>query len=81
LGQADEALQHASAIGVETDMMPVRPFAGRDGSPAEIERAADIAVRERRKGHLDHVGVGDLALLLDLGQQGGDIDLGIGQRL
>src|SRR4051794_25196902 len=68
--QRHEALERGAPIGVEADVMIMRPRPPGRGRAGEIERAQPV-FSDWRADHLDHVGISPLALLVDLERNGG----------
>src|SRR5215470_13010051 len=78
--QRDEPFQRGAAVGIEPDMVVMRPVApGRLGA-GEIERTQPFR-SDRRADKLDHVRVAELLRPSDLGRKRCDVDGGIDKRL
>ena len=77
--QLDEALQRRAAIGVEPDVVIVRARPVRGGA-GESRRRASGRARPARPIDLDHVRVGALGRVGDLGGERGDVDRRVGER-
>ena len=79
--QGDKTLQRIAAIGIEPDMMPQRPFAGRRRRAGEIQRPAQPLVGVPGDHRLDHGGIGLFGRIGDRRRQGADIGPGFVQGL
>src|SRR5215470_2476489 len=76
--QSDKALEGLASIGVEPDMLVVRPIAPRHHRLAEIERASGSGRVDKSSNHLVDASISKRAFVLDHGGERSDVGFGIG---
>ena len=78
--QADKPGEDRAAPGVDADMVPDRPGAGRGGSPGEVQRPADRGAVREAHDRLDDIRVVAFRRIDGRHDKGGDIDRRFAQR-